>query len=111
MSTPEVWLTIAGITLATLLTRAAFLVVDAEVRLPPKVEAALRYAPVCALAGIIMPDLLVSDGRIALGIDNVRLLAACAAVGIFLVTRSVLGTIAGGMGVFWLLRAFIGAGA
>jgi branched-subunit amino acid transport protein len=111
MTALDVWLTIAGITFATLLTRAGLLVLDAEVGLPPKVETALRYAPVCALTGIIVPDLILADGRIALGLDNIRLLAACAAVGIFLVTRSVLGTIAGGMGVFWLLRAFLEAGA
>jgi branched-subunit amino acid transport protein len=108
MSGADVWLAIAGISFSTLLTRAAFLVIDTDVRLPRAVEAALRYAPVCALTGIIAPELLVYDGRIELNLENIRLLAAGAAVGIYLITHSVLGTIAGGMGVFWLLRAFIG---
>jgi branched-subunit amino acid transport protein len=107
VSAADVWLAIAGITLSTVLTRAAFLVTDADLRLPRTVELALRYAPVCALTGIIAPELLVSEGRIVAGLENIRLIAACAAAGICLVTRSVLGTIAGGMGVFWLLRAFL----
>jgi branched-subunit amino acid transport protein len=49
MSAADVWLAIAGITLSTVLTRAAFLVTDADLRLPRTVELALRYAPVCAL--------------------------------------------------------------
>ncbi|HKZ73065.1 MAG TPA: AzlD domain-containing protein [Steroidobacteraceae bacterium] len=110
MTALEVWLTIAGISLATLLTRASLLVTNAEVRIPPRVETALRYAPVCALAGIIVPDVLVSGGQIALAIGNLRLIATCIAVAIFLVTRSVIGTIAGGMGAFWLLRTFMGEG-
>jgi branched-subunit amino acid transport protein len=111
MSAADVWLAIAGITASTVLTRAAFLVINADVRLPSRVEAALRYAPVCALTGIILPELLVSDGRLVIGLENFRLLAAGAAVAIYLVTRSVLSTIAGGMGVFWLLRAFMGGAA
>jgi branched-subunit amino acid transport protein len=112
MSPTEIWLSIAGITLATVLTRAGLLVLDVPVRLPPKVEMALRYAPVCALTGIIVPELLVADGgAVELGWSNIRLFAACAAVAIFLTTRSVLGTIAGGMGVFWLLQAFVGGGS
>jgi branched-subunit amino acid transport protein len=108
MTAIEVWLVIAGISASTLITRAALLVTNADVRIPPRVEAALRYAPGCALAGIILPDLLVSDGQIALSPGNLRLVAAAVAVVIFLVTRSVLGTIAGGMGAFWLLRTFVG---
>lgn len=108
MNALDIWLTVAGITLSTLLTRAALLVTNAEVRIPPRVEAALRYAPVCALTGIIVPDVLVSDGQIALGFGNLRLVATCIAALIFVVTRSVIGTIAGGMGAFWVLRTFFG---
>lgn len=108
MTALEVWLAIAGVTFSTVLTRAGFLILERDVRLPHGVQTALRYAPVCALGGIIAPELLVADGRLLLGFENIRLLAAAAAVGIYLVTHSVLGTIAGGMGVFWLLRAFVG---
>lgn len=110
MSALEIWLAIAGITASTFLTRAALVVIDTDVRLPPAVQAALRYAPVCALTGIIAPELLVSDGGIDLTLGNLKLLGASAAIVIYLVTHSVLGTIAGGMGVFWLLRAFLGEG-
>ena len=108
MTAVEVWLAVAGITFSTVLTRAGFLVLERDVRLPASVHTALRYAPVCALGGIIAPELLVSDGHVLFAVENIRLLAAVAGVTVYLVTHSVLGTIAGGMGVFWLLRAFVG---
>jgi branched-subunit amino acid transport protein len=108
VTSPEVWLAIAGITFSTILTRAGFLVLKREVSLPPGIQTALRYAPVCALGGIIAPELLVAEGQVLFTFENIRLVAAAAAVVIYLVTHSVLGTIAGGMGVFWLLRAFVG---
>lgn len=103
MSPLEIWLTILGITFATVLTRAGFHMTNADVRLSPRLEAALRYAPACALVAIIVPDLIVRNGEIFVSVSNARLLAACISVGVFLVTRSVLGTIAGGMGAYWLL--------
>lgn len=107
MTALEVWLTIGGISLATLLTRAGFHLTNADVRLSPRLEAALRYAPACALVAIIVPDLIVRNGEILVSLSNARLLAGCVSVGIYLVTRSVLGTIAGGMGAFWLLRLLV----
>jgi branched-subunit amino acid transport protein len=101
-----VWLAILAITAATVVTRSALHVADSRWQLPPQLDAALRYAPGCALAAIVLPDLAHgADGALRLGLDNHRLLAALAAAGICAYTRSALGTILGGMGVFWLLRA------
>ena len=107
MTPLEIWLTILGISFSTVLTRAGFHLTSAPARLSPRLEAALRYAPACALVAIIVPDLIVRNGEIFLSLSNARLLAGCVSVGVFLVTRSVLGTIAGGMGAFWLLRLFV----
>ena len=46
----QVWLSIAGITLSTFLARSTLLVAGSRLRLPPRVESALRFAPACALA-------------------------------------------------------------
>lgn len=104
MSAIEIWATILGLALATLLTRSTLLVAGARVRLPALLEAALRYAPACALAAIIVPDLLVSDGEVDLSVDNLRLLAGATAAGVYVLTRGTLSTIAGGLAAFWLLR-------
>ena len=50
---------IVGLALSTFVTRTSFLIAGAKLRLGPRVEVALRYAPVCTLAAIIVPDVLI----------------------------------------------------
>lgn len=103
-----IWLAILGITAATFLARSSVLLIGERLRLPPLVESALRYAPACALAGIIAPDLLLTPDGLDLTLSNPRWLAGLAAAAIFVAFRSTLGAIAGGMAVFWLVRAWFG---
>jgi len=103
-----VWVTLAMLTLATLMTRSALLLFGENVQLPSTVERALRYAPACALAAIVVPDLVFSKGQLDLSLDNYRLLAATAAGIFFVMTRNMLWTIVFGMGVFTLLRLLLG---
>ena len=51
-------LVIAGLALSTLVTRTSFLVAGARLKLSHRAEVALRYAPVCTLSAIIVPDVL-----------------------------------------------------
>ena len=111
MSALEIWITIGGISLATFLTRAGLHLTTAEVRLSPRIEAALRYAPACALAAIIVPDLVMRDGAVVLSFTNARLIGGCVSIAVFLATRSVIGTITGGMAAFWLVRVVVGSHA
>ena len=53
---------IVGLALSTFLTRTSFLLAGARLRLNHRVEAALRYAPVCTLTAIIVPDVLMHGG-------------------------------------------------
>jgi branched-subunit amino acid transport protein len=105
-----VWLTILGITLATFITRSGLLVLGARLQLPPSLEAALRYAPACALAAIIAPELIYLEGSVPGGWDNPKLLAGLAGIAIFAAIRSMIATIVGGMAVFWLIRWAFGVG-
>lgn len=104
MSELELWLCFVLITLATIATRSGLLLAGRRLVIPPRVESALRYAPACALAAIIAPDLLLADGQLQLGLGNARLLAGAAGIAIFLLSRSTIGTIFGGMAAFWLLK-------
>jgi branched-subunit amino acid transport protein len=107
MSDLQVWLAIGGISLATVLARSSLHLAGARLRLPPRVESALRYAPACALTAIIVPELLLAGGSLQLEWSNPRLIAGVASVVIFAVSRSTLGTIFGGMAVFWLAGALL----
>ena len=103
----EMVLAIASVVLATFLTRSTLLVVGERLRFAPRVEAALRYAPVCALAALLIPEILFRQDSLALGLDNPRLPAAIAASLFLLWKRSIVGCIAVGMSVFALWRFFV----
>ncbi len=102
------WLAILAVVMGTLLTRSLLPLLGGRVQLTPRIESALRFAPGCALAAIVVPELIMQHGVISLGADNLRLPAAAGAALICYFTRSTLGTIAGGMAVFWVLLALIG---
>ena len=108
MSDLDMWLIIALMTLATLLTRSSLFLLGGKIKLPPKVQHALRYAPAAALAAIVVPDLVLNGGTASASIDwtNPRLLAGTGAALFFLATRHLLGTIVVGMLLFTLLRLF-----
>jgi len=82
-----------GMVLATFMTRAALLLAGRRFKLSPRVEAGLRYAPVCALAVLIVPEVVVQAGSVNLSFANPRLVAALAATAFFMWKRSMVGCI------------------
>lgn len=104
MSAADVWLTILLLTIATILTRSSFFLLGNSLKLPPKVQHALRYAPAAALAAIVAPDLVLSGGAMQLSWMNPKLMAGLGAAVFFLSTRHLLGTIVIGMALFTVLR-------
>jgi branched-subunit amino acid transport protein len=104
MSTVEIWLAIVLLAFASILTRSSFFLFGHAVKLPPKVQHALRYAPAAALAAIVAPDLLLTDGAVHLSWTNPKLVAGFGAAAFFLMTRHLLGTIIVGMALYTLLR-------
>jgi branched-subunit amino acid transport protein len=99
---------IVGLALSTLVTRASFLVAGARLRLSHRVEVALRYAPVCTLAAIIAPDVLLHGGAaVDLSPTNPRLLGVIAA-GLWLCwSRHIVGCLAAGMAAYSLARLYL----
>lgn len=104
MNESDIWLTIGLLTVATILTRSSFFFLGHAVKLPPKVQHALRYAPAAALAAIVAPDLVLANNTLQLTWANPKLMAGLGAALFFLTTRHLLGTIVAGMGLYTLLR-------
>lgn len=104
MNALDIWLSCLCITLATIATRSGLLLAGRRLVIPPRIESALRFAPACALAAIIAPDLLLMNGQLEVGLGNPRLLGGVAGIAIFLLTRSTIGTIVGGMAAFLVLK-------
>ena len=102
-----VWLAIVGVSLTTLVTRGGFVLFGARLRLPLVIERALAYAPACALAAIMAPDLAYVHGTLLLTAANPRLVAALAAAAVFAVSRSMVATIVAGMLLYTGLRLWL----
>ena len=102
------WLAIIAVVIGTLLARSLLPVLGNRVQLSASAASALRFAPGCALAAIVVPELLFQHGVLVLSWDNLRLSAAAAGAGVCYFTRSTLGTIIGGMLAFWALSAVFG---
>ena len=107
MSDDTIWAVIAVLAVATAATRSAFWLVGHRLTIPPRVQEVLRYAPACALAAIIAPDLLLDNaGQLQLAVSNPKLLAGLAAVVFYVLRRDMLLTILFGMLVFTGLRVW-----
>ena len=99
---------IIGLALSTLVTRTSFLVAGSRLRLSHRAEVALRYAPVCTLAAIIVPDVLFHGGAtLDLAPFNPRLIGALAS-GLWLCwSRNIVGCLAVGMAAYSLARLYL----
>lgn len=107
MSAVDIWLVIFLLFLATFIARSSFWLAGNRVQLPKRVHEALRYAPACALAAIIVPDLLLTGVQVDISWNNPRLIAGILATVFFLIRREMLQTIIFGMLVFTLARLYL----
>ena len=100
---------VAGLALSTFLTRTSFLLAGQRLRLNHRIEVALRYAPVCTLMAIIVPDVLLhgSQSGIDLSLLNPRLIGAFAAGAWLFWSRNILGCLASGMAAYTLARILL----
>jgi len=104
MSAIEVWMTIGLMMLATVIARCSLFLFGGSVKLPSRVQHALRYAPAAALAAIVVPDLVLTKSALNMTLGNPKLIAGIAAGLFYLATRRLLTTIVLGMSLFTALR-------
>ena len=104
MSDWEIWGVIAALTLATLATRCTFWLIGGHITIPRRVHEMLRYAPACAFAAIIAPDLLLNGEVVQFDWNNVKLVSGVVAAVFYLIRRNMLQTIVFGMAFFTALR-------
>ena len=96
------WIVIAciGLAIITLVTRAFFMIPEQEVPLPNWLKRGLKYAPLAALAAVIAPEIVMSNGQLISSFADARLPALAAAVVYFFYKRSILGTNTLGMAIY-----------
>jgi len=100
--------TIVGMAIVTVLTRALFFLPQEPWPLPRWLEAGFRYAPIAALAAVVVPEIAMSGGQVLETWRDARIFAAAAATAWFLVRRGLLGTIVVGMLVYLPLHLGLG---
>lgn len=105
----EIALAIAGLAGLTLLTRGFFFLTEREIPIPAWLRQGLRYAPLAALAAVVVvPEIVTVHGRLIGTLLDARLYGAAAGAAWFLWRRDILGTILAGMAVFLPLRLGLG---
>lgn len=108
MSTWQTLVALAGLTAITVLTRSFFLLSEREPTLPGWLKRGLRYAPLAALAAVLVPEVVMTQGQLIGTWADARLYAVAAATAWFLWRRTLLGTILTGMAVLVPLKLLLG---
>jgi len=108
MSTWEAVVAILGLAAITVATRGFFLYPERELPLPSWLKQGLRYAPLAALAAVVVPEIVMQQGHLINTVKDARLYAAIAATGYFFWRRGILGTIVTGTLVMVALRTGLG---
>ena len=99
---------IAGLTVVSIVTRGFFLIPERELPIPAWLREALRYAPLAALAAVLLPEIAMTDGHLVHTWRDPRLYATATGVLVFVTTRSLLGTILAGTAVLLAMRLGLG---
>lgn len=105
-------LTILAMAAVTVLTRSFFFISEREWKLPDWALRGLRYAPIAALAAVMIPEVVMTQGHLIHTWRDARLYAVAAGVAYFFWKRgagqAVLGTILSGMAVYLPLHMGLG---
>jgi branched-subunit amino acid transport protein len=108
MSTWETVLAILGLAAITVATRGFFLYPERELPMPAWLKQGLRYAPLAALAAIVAPEIVTTQGHLITSLKDARLYGALAGTAYFFWRRGILGTIVTGTSVLVALRIGLG---
>lgn len=101
-------LAIAGLAVITVVSRCFFFILDRPWSLPDWAHRALQYAPVAALAGVVVPEVVMLDGHLVTTWQDARVFAALVGVAVYFWRRSVLLTLVLGMAVYLPLHLVLG---
>ena len=100
--------TIVGMALVTVLTRCFFFIFNQPWTLPGWARRGLDFAPIAALAAVIVPEIVMTNGELISTWQDARLFAALAGALWFYARGGVLGTIVTGMVVYLPLHLGLG---
>jgi branched-subunit amino acid transport protein len=101
---PWTFLTIVLMACITVITRSFFFISDAPWTLPAWAQRGMQYAPIAALAAVVLPEIVMTRGIFIDSVADARIYGAIAGATYFFWRRgsgqAVLGTIVAGMLVY-----------
>jgi branched-subunit amino acid transport protein len=102
---------IVGLALVTVLTRCFFFISQQPWHLPHWAQRGLQYAPIAALAAVVAPEVIMTQGQLISSWQDARIYAVLAGCGYFWWRKgqgqAVLGTIVAGMAVYLPLHLLL----
>ncbi len=108
MGATEGVIAVIGLTVITVVTRGFFFLSRREIPIPDWLRQGLRYAPLAAMAAVVVPEVVMQQGQLITTWKDARLFAAAAGAAWFWWRRGILGTILVGMAVLLPLRVGLG---
>jgi branched-subunit amino acid transport protein len=99
---------IAGLACVTVISRSFFFISSKPWTLPRWAERGLQYAPIAALAAVVVPEVVMSQGQLVATWQDARIFGAAVGAAVFFWRRNVLLTILAGMAVYLPLHLGLG---
>ena len=99
---PDVWTlaVIVGLAAVTVLARCFFFILVRPWSLPTWALQALNFAPIAALAGVVLPEVVMANGQLISTWQDARVFAAVVAVVVYFWRKSPLQSLLAGMAVY-----------
>ena len=105
---PYTLVVILGLACVTVLARSFFMISRTSWELPIWAQRGLQYAPIAALAAVVLPEVVMTQGHLVSTWQDARLYAAVAGAVAYFWRKDVLITIVVGMAVFMPLHLGLG---
>jgi branched-subunit amino acid transport protein len=103
---------VVGLAAVTVITRSFFFISSRDWSLPHWAQRGLQYAPIAALCGVIVPEIVMSQGQLLQTWQDARLYAVAAGAGWYFWRKksnwALLGTIVVGMAIYLPLHLGLG---
>src|SRR6476620_10754945 len=95
----EIFFTILGMGAVTLLCRSFFMLPQGDLPMPRWLREGLRYAPLAALAAVVAPEVVMTQGHLIATWRDARVFGALVGIAFFVWRRDLFGTIVCGTAV------------
>jgi branched-subunit amino acid transport protein len=99
---------IVGLAGVTVLTRSFFFISSEEWTLPDWAQRGLQYAPIAAMAAVVLPEVLMQQGQFLQTWMDARWMGAAVGAAVYFWRRDVLLTIVVGMLAYLPLHLVLG---